>query len=68
MTLFKELVNLLGNNVEIATNEGTEKLFQAFVEKYPVTRWGRIDWGVLKEKYETASIEGAAEIIDTKLK
>ncbi|MFB5268843.1 hypothetical protein ACE41H_18940 [Paenibacillus enshidis] len=68
MTLFEELIELLlPHDVIIETSQKTEELFHLFVEAYPVTSWGRVDWKLIREQYSIASVEEAIEILDSKL-
>ncbi|MFF2014909.1 hypothetical protein [Paenibacillus sp. NPDC058177] len=45
MTLFEECTLALGENIEILSIRETEDMFNKLVSFFPVTSWGRIDWG-----------------------
>ena len=49
MTLFEECLLVLGDSTELSTNE-TLKLYNLMVEWFPMTSWGRIDWGIVERK------------------
>jgi len=61
LTLFEELLELLSADVVIETFQETEKLFHLLVRIYPATRWGRIDWNFIPEKYSVVSVNDAVD-------
>lgn len=62
MTLFEECIKVIGNeNLEILSNELTEKYFDCLCELFPILPWGRIDWEKVSQKKK---VEDLSEIID----
>lgn len=62
MTLFEECVNAIGNeNLEILSNELTEKYFDFLCKLFPILPWARIDWERVTQKKK---IRDLSEIID----
>ncbi len=49
MTLFEECLLVLGDSTELSTNE-TLELYNLMAESFPMTSWGRIDWGRVERK------------------
>jgi hypothetical protein len=51
MTLLDECIALLGSTCEVFNRDKSAELFNKFEQNLLFTKWGRIDWEVLKKDF-----------------
>lgn len=57
MNLFEECVHALGQDAYICEERISKKILIDFEKCFPLTVWGRIDWGKIKIRKKITSVE-----------
>lgn len=49
--LFEECIDSLGDNSRIYSREKSQELAKKMVDEFNFTKWGRVDWSLLQDKF-----------------
>lgn len=65
MTLFEECLQALGNKAEALSVEETNNNFKNLTNMFPMTSWGRVDWGRIENKIEINEVIDIKEYLNS---
>jgi len=61
MTLLEECILALGDDTKVLDMQETQNTFKAMINTFPMTKWGRIDWGKTDGEFEVVPKEDILE-------
>lgn len=66
MTLLDECLEALGENKVILLESETTSIFKSFSSRFPITRYGAINWDEISNKYYISKLNDITSIIESK--
>ena len=63
MSLVDDCVKVLGKEAIILSKKETDAAFNMLVQRFPFTRWGRIDWSQVKHSMKVNSVSGILSLL-----